>query len=325
VHPVSKSREEALMLNKGLLFKILPAVVLVALLASALAALPASGAAEVGLSLKSMRISIWPEYDDPRILVLYEGEFADGAVFPQDVKFPAPAGASIGQVCALTKPANEHLCQLYETSPEGDGIVISYNLPIPTFFLEYYYDGLQGQPDRTFSYQYLSPYPIERLSIEVQQPLRSSDFSLSPAYVSSASSGGFKYYQYTFNNVEAGQAIRIDGSYTKTDTQPSIAGQQSAGGSSSALAITGIIVGAVAVGAVGIMVYRRRPTPARATASRGPARPSRQPRQAQMMMLKGSSTSSRNRAGSFCTQCGGKLDAGDRFCAQCGAAARKRE
>jgi ribosomal protein L32 len=271
-----------------------------------------------------MKISLWPEYDDPRILVLYEGEFADGSGFPQQVAFPAPLGSDIGQVCALTKPANEHLCQLYETTTEGDSIAISYSLPIPTFFLEYYYDGLQGQPDKTFSYQYVSAYPIERLDIEVQQPLKSSGFSLSPAHSTAGSAGGFTYYQYAFNDVEPGQVINIDGSYSKSDSKPSVAGQQqAAGGSSSTLRTLGIVVAIAAVGVVGVMAYRRRtPVPARArsTASRQVRRAAE--RTAGLQHTR--NTDKRKASGaSFCTNCGEKLGPDNNFCPECGA--RKHE
>ena len=75
---------------------------------------------------------------DPRVLVMYEGEFNVDTPFPQPVAFPVPLGSEINQVCALQPPNDEHLCQLYETLTEPDNLLVVYTLPIPTYFLEYY-------------------------------------------------------------------------------------------------------------------------------------------------------------------------------------------
>ncbi len=313
-------------------------LVLGLLVAAVLMVSPVSVAAEQQLTIKNMKVSVWPEYDDPRILVIYQGAFADGASFPSPVKFPVPMGSEINQVCALKQPGDEHLCQLYDTLTETESLAVAYTLPIPTYFLEYYWDGIQGQPNKSFTYKYTAPYAMEKLEIEVQQPLKATDFKLSPAYASvSSDAQGLKYFRYLFNNVAQGQVISIDASYTKPDSKPSVAKKESSGtGGKPNYTIMGIAAGAMAVFFVGFVALKRKPAPARASQVRRVARAQalrqaeqrrtlRQepPRQTRVEQPKTQPIARQGNAGVFCSQCGTKLEAGDVFCHGCGTKTRK--
>ncbi|MBI2832460.1 MAG: zinc ribbon domain-containing protein [Chloroflexi bacterium] len=311
------------------------------------AGLPASAAlgATSELSIKRMHISVQPEHDDPRILVTYEGDMADSPAMPQEVKFPAPNGSEIGQVCALKQPGNEHLCQLYQTSSDEGALSINYTLPLPNFYLEYYYDGIKGQPDKTFSYEFKAPYPIANLSLEVQQPLRSSSFNLTPSNASvSSGSQGFKYYVYSFKDVAKGQVISVNGSYTKSDSKPSVAKQSASGasgGANSALPIIFTVIVLMMVGIIAwlVLAQKRRPARAHAAASRSHSRPmprqKSHPVQPQVLHSKREAiqeVAPQKRKGqqqtahpgteiqkaAFCTSCGTKLGEGHKFCPGCG-------
>ncbi|MBI2858450.1 MAG: zinc ribbon domain-containing protein [Chloroflexi bacterium] len=310
-------------------------VFLAALFIAVMAVPSIAGAAEQPLTVKNMKISLWPEYDDPRILVIVQGEFNNGSSFPKPVKFPIQVGSEINQVCALKQPGDEHLCQLYDTVPEGDALAVSYTLPIPTYFLEYYWDGVKGQPDKSFNYKYVAPYAVDKLELEVQQPLKATDFKLTPAYLSSSTDAqGMKYYRYLFNNVSAGQELVIDGSYAKADNKPSVAKRQvntSSGGPNYAL--VGIGAAAVAVFFIGFIAMKRRPAPARAQVRRAARvdaqrkaemprlqkqEPKKQARPVQQK-VQPAAAPPRTAGGSvFCSKCGARLEAGDAFCSGCG-------
>jgi hypothetical protein len=279
-------------------------------------------AQEESLSLTSMKVSLWPEYDDPRLLVIYEGEFGDSATFPREVKFLIPRGSDINQVCAITKPGNEHRCQLYEVHEEGNWLAITYELPIPTFFLEYYYGGISGEADREAAYDFQSPYTIEELKFEVQQPLRSTDFTLSPAYTNVMSDGaGFKYYNFSIDSVAPDQVINVNASYSKVDQRPSVSGSQSQqngpGGSGTAVILG--IVGVAAIGGIGwIAVSRHRSYSPRAVRASSPGRKAK----ASMKEPQVARAGKELKKASFCAKCGLKLDQNDNFCSGCGEKAK---
>jgi len=241
---------------------------------------------DIPLSLKRALVNIWPEYDDPRLLILYEGEFmANEADFPQVVRFPVPSGLlQVNQAAGLTKDA-QYLRQPWEIihQPDGTGL-LSYTLPIPTFFLEYYYPGIEGQGNRSerhIAYTYRSLYPVETLEFAIQVPLRSRGFRLSPvATMVTNDADGFTYHHLTYRDVQPGQEIGIDVRYTKDDSRPSIQRQASAGTSATATGQSArarigyylLALGVVSLAAAGgYYVWDRRRSPAM-TRSNGPSR-----------------------------------------------------
>ncbi|MDO8636606.1 MAG: zinc ribbon domain-containing protein, partial [Dehalococcoidia bacterium] len=304
-------------------------------------------ASDKPLTIKNMKVSVWPEYDDSRVLVIYQGEFNDGTSFPRLVKFPALLGSEINQVCAIKQPGDVHLCQLYDTSTEQDNLNISYTLPIPTYLLEYYWDGIKGLPDKSFTFKYQAPYAVDKLDLEIQQPLKASDFKLVPNYASVNSDNlGMKFYHYIFNNVTPGQVISVDASYVKGDNKPSVAKKPGSGTGSSTGAGGGLnyywILGIAAAAVVAFITYKvfnRKPAyvPARTAPSRRAARveaaryvetnvPRRepfrqsrgeQPGTAAPIAQQGTVTSA------FCSNCGVRLNAGDKFCHACGEKTRR--
>ncbi|MHB1006014.1 MAG: zinc ribbon domain-containing protein [Chloroflexota bacterium] len=310
--------------------QMLACVMLVALLA-VMAVGPVAAANEQPTA-KRMKVSVWPEYDEPRVLVIYEGEFADSGSFPRKVSFRLPAGADINQVCAL-KTTGEHLCQLYETEKDATGATITYDLPIPTFFLEFYYNPIQGAGQRSIPYEFTPLSPIDTLTLEVQQPARATNFVLTPQASSTQSdTGGLKYHLTDYTKVAPNSTIKATVTYGKPDDKPSTEKkepQQSGAGPSRAdsFGSMGMIFGfgAVAVvGVVGFSAYNRRwrhplPAPAHGTL----ARPSAAPR-----ALPGPVARDGDKRGkgivSFCASCGEHVGPTVRFCPYCGEPVARR-
>jgi hypothetical protein len=58
-----------------------------------LASLLPAAAQEPDKGIGEATLQLWPEYDDPGLLVIYSGEFTDTLQFPQEVAFPLPEGA----------------------------------------------------------------------------------------------------------------------------------------------------------------------------------------------------------------------------------------
>ena len=332
-------------------FTILGLILTVAVIAS-----PAMAASDNPPAIKTMKVQVWPEYDDPRVMVTYQGEFKDSSVFPQPVKFPAPLGSEMAMVCALKPPDEEHLCQLYDTLTESNALSVSYTLPIPTYYLEYYWDGIRTETDKSFSFNYVSPYAIDTLELEVQQPLKATDFKLAQPYASATSDGlGMKYYNYVFKNVTPGQTISIDASYTKPDNKPSVAKKANIGTSTAGGGYEFNFIGTGAailvVGVIGFVLLKRNraAAPVRVSASRRAARI--EARRADVQRAQSQPAQTRRAEPQpavrqpsakltrpvppraliaaisnqpvtdavFCSKCGTKLAAGAIFCHACGA------
>ncbi len=283
------------------------------------------GLAAEDLKIKRVSIAIWPEYDDPRVLVQYSGEFSGGP-FPQRVQLYVPKGVAINSACAVN-PDGQHTSEVWEMKDTGDGYaLVTYNLPIPTFHLEFYYDPLEGTPDKSMTYLFKAPYAIESLQLEVQQPLKAGNFSVTPPTTSIGTDAqGFQYYNYSYSDLERDRVIELKIAYTKSDPNPSVKRQGAAstkgspsGGAASDMnwgMVILLIGGALLLGVAAYWVVDQR-----SRRDYGPQRYSPPP----MKSARKGSADRAAPAGGFCANCGQALEAGDRFCPRCGTRARRR-
>lgn len=202
----------------------------VAMLVLTLPAVPAFAAGD-GMVLKNFKVSVWPEYDDPRVLVILEGTFVNtgNTDFNGSVYFNVPTGAQIGMACEIVDGGG-HSCQPYKTEAKTEdtqslswkttkAIKPGEEYPV---FLEYYYNPIKGTTDKTIDFTFQPSYNVQKLDLSIQQPLKAEKFSINPAPLSTSQDGqGFTYHDYTFANKTAGDKLNFKIVYTKTDPNPS--------------------------------------------------------------------------------------------------------
>jgi len=269
-----------------------------------------------------MRLSIWPEYDDPRVLVIMEPVLDDSVRLPAKVSFLVPKGASVNMACEVA-PGGAHSCRPKEITRRGAWDEISYTvLSERSLFIEYYYDPELGSPNRSLAFNFVPTAMIGSLDVEVQQPVGATEFAMEPepqATVKNAS--GFTYHQYSFGKAQPGRAVSLAIGYVKDErgvaARPATAARTSgepealpaAGGRGLDL-VVGLLGLAGLVGAVAYLVLLG------ATAS--PAVPAealgRKEGQAS-----GAGAGYDPREGTvLCSNCGAELRSADAECARCG-------
>src|SRR5262249_43749929 len=91
---------------------------------------PAGSVAEAHLMMARLRLSIWPEYDDPRVLIMWRGEMAPRQAFPAHITLPLPKGAEIVGA-GMISDQNELLLHPYEVVPGDTQDNLQLNLPVP--------------------------------------------------------------------------------------------------------------------------------------------------------------------------------------------------
>ena len=270
------------------------------------------------LRINQLSVSVWPEYDDPRILVIYRGAFAEESVFPAWVDFYIPEGSEIIGA-GKTTPQGELLLQEYNIHEERGRQVISINLSTPTFFLEYYHDPFSGKTQKSFEQRIENKYPVDSLTVAVQQPLKAESFTLAPQADSRRTdTQGFSDHLYDFQDLAAESSVKISVSYKKDDPNPSMprqtTAQQGAGEAPygdgetapdvktgmSGVTFTGIILLAAAVVVAAAFIMRKK-AEKRVENSRGPHE----------------RTAGRE-GWKFCPCCGAELKKDYRFCPSCG-------
>ncbi len=178
------------------------------------------------LAIGRMRVSLWPEYDDPGILGIYDGRFVDNGDFPAETTFFLPKGAIISDACSLS-PKGQHFCQQFKQEDEGDVSKVFLKLPFPNFYLSFHYKPFEGKgPLRQFNYDLKTNHEIRKLEIEIQEPLRAKEFVIGPPKLelenNKENKKGFNHYLYTFMNPLKGGIIPFKISYKKEDNMPSV-------------------------------------------------------------------------------------------------------
>ena len=183
----------------------------------------ADGMAEGGLSIGRMRISVWPEYDDPGVLVIYDGRFSDDSQFPTKTSFFIPKGAVISDVCSLS-PEGQHYCQLYKiVTGDGERDKVVMSLPFPNFYLSFHTTALDLTLEkRGVEFSLLANHTIENVEMDIQQPLRSSAFTIAPGDGQLSEEKGFNHFKYEMENVAKGEERSFKIAYVKTDAKPSV-------------------------------------------------------------------------------------------------------
>ncbi|MBU2602774.1 MAG: hypothetical protein KKA32_11530 [Actinobacteria bacterium] len=301
---------------------------LVVLTSLALVLLLSPAALAAGMSASSMKVSIWPEYDDPRVLVIYQAELDESVQLPVDVTFNVPKGADIAMACEVD-PSDGHSCKPFQLIDQGDYQSLTYTVEAQRkVFFEYYYDAFPvGQAQREFDVPLRLTFPVAELTVEVLEPARSSGFVLNPDFPrQTRDSKGLTYYLQTIASPALEEPVTVGISYSKQDADPSVAPSSdgsppspaAAGGSTGSsngktFAFLVVVVGIAALGLGGYSAFRPRPAVARSrdtTPNRRPSRPVRE--------VQGGDGRSARGQGKFCTQCGEKIGGRDRFCPDCG-------
>lgn len=262
-------------------------------------------------TVKQMKVSLWPEYDDPRVLGIYRGVFDPSAQVPKRIRLLVPKDAEITQACALTE-AEEHLCQFAQKEVKGDFVEVSFDLPQPRFLLEFYFPlSVQGA-EKAARLLFSSVYPIQSLQAEVMKPLRAEGFKAVPQPASFVRDGvGLEYGSVDLGNLPAGKQVEIKLGYRKNDSRPSVAKRTSGSpgqgqvvvptreGGRTYLALMAAILGGGALLLVGYLIAaRRRPAPP--AVAKTQAKPARRARP------------------KFCSSCGAQITPENSFCPECG-------
>ena len=182
------------------------------------------------LTIGRMRVAIWPEYDDRSVLAIYDGKLDDASHFPLKTSFLVPKGSVINDACSLSFEG-QHFCQLYKTTDRGIYDEVRLLLPYPNFYLSFHTPQLDTEAERReFDYRIMANHRIKTMEVDIQQPLRATDFNISPPRKAARSHAeaqlsmvkGFKHFVYTLTDISEGQEAVFEINYRKTDPNPSV-------------------------------------------------------------------------------------------------------
>lgn len=279
--------------------------------------------------IDSMKISVMAEYDDPRVLAIFEPVLSQDTQLPLTAQFNIPQSAEqpqIGMACEVPE-GQGHRCKIYNTKDNGKITELTYKVEQSrNLFLEYYWDPFKGKTgDKSFTFDYVPAYDVGHLEIQVVEPKTSSDFKLTPESNNVGTSNeGLKTHSYTFDNLKKDQPVTINASYVKNDNSPSVTKQtgaaanqgqesQAPGASRSRISTILALILLIIGGGIGLGYWRVK------TVGNAPInnRTMPKPKAAPGKGAKKAKSSTKN-ASAFCSNCGSKVESGAKFCSKCG-------
>jgi hypothetical protein len=300
----------------------------------------------------SVEVDLWPEYDHPGILVIYRITLSSDTTLPTELTISLPASVAEPSAVAVKQVDGTLINMAYTKQITGQWNHIHFTATMPDIQIEYYDASLikQGQA-RHYEYNWPGGYGVAAFSIQVQQPLGSTNMLISPRLsVGEVGQDGLTYYTAQVGSLSPSQIFKISIDYQKPNdmlsaerlqvqlSKPldeSTPGRiQLFSGMNTLLAVIGLIlIGAVLIAGGGYWYWQS------GRSKEAPVRYRRQQRRAGESPDESSAENEVDEEGGssayggvnriktgentvYCQQCGNRAGQGDRFCRLCGVKLR---
>ncbi|OGO65026.1 MAG: hypothetical protein A2030_02630 [Chloroflexi bacterium RBG_19FT_COMBO_50_10] len=291
--------------------------------------LPFGVRAQGSLSLSSLEIQIWPEYDKPTVLVIYQLALSPTTAFPASVSIRIPTTAGDPNAVAVRQVDGSLYTIDYTRQVSGEWAMINFTATAAEIQLEYYDPGLTKEDaSRHYQYVWLGDYAVSQLTIQVQQPAGATEMRISPSLgAGTTGSDNLTYYTQDIGAISAGQNIQITVDYQKSSdvlsaenlpVQPSAPIPESTAPDLNVSTWLPWILGILGAGLIfGSIIWfwqsgRQRPTQqSRRRRSRAEA-------------FEPEINTSVEEDAIYCSQCGKRASSGDLFCRSCGTPIRSK-
>ena len=286
--------------------------------------------AQTAVTLESLNVELWPDYDREAVLVLLPGTLPAGTALPVTITVPLPTGADFN-VAATIDDTNTMSDQ--GVNPTVGPNAVTFALTEQRFRVEYYqpYTAVDNQHSFTFTWQ--SNMPVDALTVTVQQPIAATNFSIVPTPASSSpGQDGLTYHVLATQPVPTGETYNVQIGYTMSSPPQLTKSFLESGDSDLPLldvepvADAGfdwqlllLVLGGLILAATGVWYF----TNLRAAKARpSKPRPQRTGKRPSPPTTKASATPQSK--GNFCHQCGQPLSPEDKFCRSCGTPVKSR-
>jgi hypothetical protein len=224
----------------------------------------------------SLVVSIWPEYSDTQVFLLEQEELPASATLPAEVRFALPKGASLawaGEISGTgdTSKDQQAIAKVNHL-PDYEEVVFQLTKS-RVAQVEANWAGLVSNGNkRSVTINWVQRYPAVRTLFGFQEPSQATNIKMSPAVAFvRQSTQGFKIHQTGPHSLAVGEALKVQITYDRGITTPSVgatgapvqaATATAAGGPTSPisapLVILILVLGAIGIGAIVYFDSRRQ-------------------------------------------------------------------
>ncbi|MBE7433863.1 MAG: zinc ribbon domain-containing protein [Anaerolineales bacterium] len=291
------------------------------LLMGAFLALPISASAQGEAALSVVNVQLWPEYDQPSMLVIVDFQPAAETSLPVTLDFRIPADANL--IAVASDAGGGRFMDFPFAGPAAEGeyqtfsMLVEQNMP---YRFEYYQPLSFNGDERLFSYLWDNGYAVGSFQYFLLEPLDATRVELDPKHASVITSQGLNYYEGAPIQLTSDEQFVLTVKYQKTtDTLVSQAqsvqiaepvNENTPGRMSLANSLPYIIGGLGVIMILGGLMYYFQ----WGRSSR--SKPRRRHSQTE---------AGEDSTGVYCPQCGTRAKPNDRFCRTCGTRLRREE
>ncbi|HET6847084.1 MAG TPA: zinc ribbon domain-containing protein [Anaerolineales bacterium] len=292
------------------------------ILGVALMLVPGSAAAQTPIAFSGMLVQLWPEYDQPSMLVLYDFQVAPGTQLPASVTIRIPKEANLTAVAVHGE--GDALLNADYRDLSADDTWQSVAIQIQntsTYRVEYVQPLSRTGQQRQFHYEWPGDYSTQDFNLSVRMPADATAVTDNPRLKQGEAAGSTYWLGQDFGALAVGTAFTYELTYSResespveqqgglTPSRPLDANTPGRVATSNYLPYFLAALGVVLIGGGAFYFWQ---------AGRG-----RKPRQARHR------AALRRPLGEaediYCHSCGTRAQAGDRFCRVCGTRLRPSE
>ena len=278
--------------------------------------------------IERLGVALWPEYDQPSMLVILRVQLAPGTALPAEITLPIPTSVGEPLAVAYTTAEGGLLNAPYTRQVQGDWALVTLTSETSSAQVEYYQPLAISETQRSFTYEWPGGQDLGSLTYEVQYPVGTQGMQIDPPPESTVPRpDGLVYSFADLGQVPGTETRQIQLSYQRESsalsidtigqTSPPVAGSPESAGTTPDL-IAWLPVGLGGIGlllvVVGGALYWRSRRRGSSAGARERHRPKRSDAARMGPALEPSVV--------FCHSCGTKAAITDKFCRECGARLR---
>lgn len=278
---------------------------------------PFPASAQQGIAFNNFTVQLWPEFDQPSMLVIYDFSLAEGTPLPVDVTLRIPANANIIAV-AYADSGGLLNAPYQEPVSVGDWQTLTLIVDTQTtYHIEYYAPLTTANTQRNYAYLWPGDYAVNTLDVSVKVPVDTTEITTDPPMTDVTPTGSAqRFLAWATRDLNAGDQVAIQLTYTKTSDRLSVSDQpletgivdENTRGRISLNNYLPYILGGLGVLLIlvgGVYFWQT---------SKGKPAPRRRHR---------SRENDSDAEEVYCHQCGKRAQANDRFCRTCGTRMRR--
>lgn len=277
--------------------------------------------AQSNLKFTNVSVQLWPEYDQPSMLVITDFEVPATTSLPVSLTLRIPKDANL--IAVASYAADGSLANAVFEGPKDDGEWQSFTVTLDSTAarFEYYQPITFNGNQRIFSYLWDNVYAADAFKIRVLEPVDTTSLTTTPNLATIEQKDGLKYFHGDPVKLASGEQFILNLEYQKSsDTliasapgvQPASPVDENTPGRVSLNNYLPYVIGGLGViMIVGGLVYYLR-------SGNAGVKKSRRRQHANTNAEEGDSDI-------YCAQCGTRAHSGDRFCRVCGSRIRQQE